>query len=472
MMRRWLLVLFGVLLAAGGFAPPASAAAEVKRVVIIPIHGEIGQPTLYIIRRGLKEAIAQHADVVVLDLKTPGGALDATFDIMEDLERFPGQTVAFVDDEAVSAGAFVSAVTDEIWFAPKGVIGAAAPVQSTGQDIDSTMKQKIVSYLKARMRAVSGGKRYRGEVISAMIDSNAELKIDGQVLKGKEDGLLSLTATEAMKAYGKPPQPLLGAGIARDLDDLLTQKFGAGGYTAIHLKVTWSEGLAVILTRLSPMLMGLGLLGLFLAFKTQSFGLFGVPGIVLLGLVFFGSYVAGLSGHEPVLIFALGAVLLLLELMFFHSAGFLGAVGIGLIFSSLIWAMADLWPGEPMGAAWSADAFALPLLNFGVGFALALVLALGLVRFLPHGWIWDRLVVQSTQKATSQPLPAEPDAVVGKIAHAATTMAPSGYVLVDGRRYEAFCESGLAEKGSSLRVVAVDNFRLIVSQTRKPAKLS
>jgi len=465
MMRRWLLVLLGVLLGAAGL-PPAYGAAGQKRVVVIPIHDEIAQPTLFVLRRGLKEAIAEHADVVVLDLKTPGGALDVTLDIMEDLEKFPGETIAYVDDEAMSAGAFVSGVTGEIWFSPKGVIGAAAPVQSTGQDVDATMKEKLVSFLKARMRAVSEGKAYRGEVISAMIDADTELKIDGQVIKEK-GGLLSLTATEAMKRYGKPPQPLLGAGIARDIDDLLAQKFGAGGYTAVQLEVTWSEQLAVLLTRLSPILLALGMLALFLAFKTQSFSLFGAPGLVLLGLVFFGSYVAGLSGHEPVLVFAVGAVLLLLELMFFHSAGFLGAVGLGLIFGSLIWAMADLWPGEPLGAAWTANVFLLPLVNFGVGLLLAVGLSVASLRFLPKGWIWDRLVVQSTLQTTSQPLPAPPEAVVGKMAHALTTMAPTGYVLVDGARYEAFCDSGLAEKGAALRVLAVDNFRLIVTQIHK-----
>ena len=170
MMRRWLLVLLGVLLGAAGL-PPAYGAAGQKRVVVIPIHDEIAQPTLFVLRRGLKEAIAEHADVVVLDLKTPGGALDVTLDIMEDLEKFPGETIAYVDDEAMSAGAFVSGVTGEIWFSPKGVIGAAAPVQSTGQDVDATMKEKLVSFLKARMRAVSEGKAYRGEVISAMIDA-------------------------------------------------------------------------------------------------------------------------------------------------------------------------------------------------------------------------------------------------------------------------------------------------------------
>jgi membrane-bound serine protease (ClpP class) len=463
MMRKWLLFQLAVLACAAGLMPAAASAAT-KLVVIIPVRDEIAEPTLYIVRRGLKEAIEHHADVVVLDLKTPGGALDSTFEIMEDLEKFPGQTVAYVDDEAMSAGAFISAVTGEIWFSPEGVIGAAAPVQSTGQDVDATMKMKIVSYLKARMRAVSEGKGYRGEVISAMIDSDAELKIDGQVLKEK-GGLLSLTATEAMKTYGKPPQPLLGSGIARDLDDLLAKKFGAGGYTAVRLNVTWSEQVAVVLTHLSPMLLGLGLLALFLAFKTQSFTLFGAPGLALLGLVFFGSYVAGLSGHEPMVVFAIGAVLLLLELMFFHSAGFLGAVGLGMVFGSLVWAMADLWPGEPFQLAWSADVFMMPLVNLGLGIVLAVVLALALVRFLPHDWIWDRLIVQSVQEATSQPLPARESEVVGKTALALTTMAPTGYVLVDGRRYEASCESGLAEKGSSLRVVAVDNFRLIVTRT-------
>jgi membrane-bound serine protease (ClpP class) len=443
---------------------PGTLSAANTRVVIIPIREEIGEPTLYIVRRGLKEAIAQHADVVVLDLKTPGGALDSTLEIMEDLQKFPGGTVAYVDDEAMSAGAFVSAVTGEIWFSPQGVIGAAAPVQATGQDVDATMKEKLVSFLKARMRAVSEGKGYRGQVISAMIDSDVELKVDGQVLKEK-GGLLSLTAAEAMKAYGKPPRPLLGAGIARDLDDLLDKKFGAGGYTAVHLETTWSEQAAVVLTRLSPMLLGLGLLALFLAFKTQSFTLFGAPGLALLGLVFFGSYVAGLSGHEPIVVFAAGAVLLLLELMFFHSAGFLGAVGLGLVFGSLIWAMSDLWPGEPFDAAWAANAFLLPTVNLGLGLVLAVVLAAALIRFLPHGWIWDRLVVQSVQSATSQPLPAAESDVVGKAALALTTMAPTGYVLVGGRRYEASCESGLAEKGESLRVVAVDNFRLIVTKT-------
>src|SRR5277367_5091984 len=150
--------------APGPVAPPAAQAMP-KRVFVIPIRVEIAEPALYLLRRGLKEAVEEHADAVVLDINTPGGDIGVTMEMMDDLKKFPGRTIAFVDSEAMSAGAFISAVCDEIWFVSsptEGIIGAAAPVQGTGQDIDATMKEKLVSYMKARMRAISQGKGHRG----------------------------------------------------------------------------------------------------------------------------------------------------------------------------------------------------------------------------------------------------------------------------------------------------------------------
>jgi membrane-bound ClpP family serine protease len=94
---------------------------------------------------------------------------------------------------------------------------------------------------------------------------------------------------------------------------------------------------------------------------------------------------------------------------------------------------------------------------------LGLAVYLELV-WLPKSRFGRGLVVQSTVSATSQPPPAVAAEVVGRPAEAATTLAPSGLVIVDGRRYEAFCQSGHAAKGTALHVVAVDNFRLIVAK--------
>ncbi|HEY1764107.1 MAG TPA: NfeD family protein [Opitutaceae bacterium] len=84
---------------------------------------------------------------------------------------------------------------------------------------------------------------------------------------------------------------------------------------------------------------------------------------------------------------------------------------------------------------------------------------------LPKSRLGRGLVVESTSGTSSQPPVASGTTVVGRPATADTTLAPSGYVLVDGTRYEAFCRNGHANRGEALRVVGIDNFRLIVSKT-------
>jgi membrane-bound ClpP family serine protease len=104
------------------------------------------------------------------------------------------------------------------------------------------------------------------------------------------------------------------------------------------------------------------------------------------------------------------------------------------------------------------------LLATGVAVALlGLMLYLELV-WLPKTRVGKKMIVQSTVSATSQPALAELNEVVGKTAEALTPLVPSGYVLVEGRRYEAFSQSGHAPKGATLRVTGLDNFRLILTK--------
>jgi membrane-bound serine protease (ClpP class) len=462
---------------AGGSPLPAVAAGGAGQtmpqqkvtVYVVPVRDEIAKPVLYILRRGLKEAIERKAGVVVFDLETPGGALGVTFEIMKAIEKFPGQTIAYVDKEAMSAGAFVSATTQEIWFAPGSVIGAAAPVTSEGKDIDETMRLKVVSYLRARVRAISEGKGFRGQVISAMIDKDYELKIGDAVIKPKGE-LLSLTATEASKTYGDPPRPLLAAGIAKNIDDLLQQKFGANGYEIVQFEVTWSEQLAVWLNAIAPILMGLGVVCLIIEFKTPGFGFFGIAGIILLALVFLGHYVAGFSGHEPMILFAVGLLLLAVEVFFFPGVAVMAVSGVALMLGSLVWAMADIWPNEPVTIAVSGDLFLAPLINLGTGLALAVVLGALLVRFMPKGWLWDRMVLQTelgsaAQVAGSAPeSTAETTSLVGQEGVVTTPLRPAGEVEIAGRRYQAQLELGSAATGTRVMVVGCTDFGLKVEK--------
>jgi membrane-bound serine protease (ClpP class) len=437
------------------------------RVMVIEVREVIDSPVLYVLRRGLKEAEEKKINVVVLDMETPGGVAGTALEMMEALDKYSGHTITYINTEAISAGAFIAAATDEIWFAPKGVIGAAAAVSGDGQDIPETMRLKINSFLRAKIRAATEAHPYRGQVLSAMIDKDYELKLDGQVLKPKGE-LLSLTATEAMTAYGTPPRVLLAAGVAADVDDLLTQKFGAANFESERLEVTWSERLAQWLNLIKPILLSLGMLALFIEFKTPGFGMFGIAGIVLLAIVFLSSYVAGLSGHEPMLLFALGFVLILVELIFFPGLIIPALTGLVMMLGSLVWAMADLWPNEPISVAWSSDVLVAPVMNLALGLLLTALFAVALVKFIPRGWFWDKLVLSSSIGAAAQiaGMSAEQAArigtIVGRRALVTTPLRPFGQIEIDGRRYEASVSVGTVGRGASVIVTRRTDFGIEV----------
>jgi membrane-bound ClpP family serine protease len=126
-----------------------------------------------------------------------------------------------------------------------------------------------------------------------------------------------------------------------------------------------------------------------------------------------------------------------------------------------------------IGGLCMAAGCVISFLQLGVaGGMVATVVALALLGltlyveliWLPKTRFGKRLIVESTVGSTSQPPLADAALITGKAAEAMTPLVPSGYVLVEGRKYEAFCQSGHVPKGAQLRVAGLDNFRLIVTK--------
>ena len=157
--------------------------------------------------------------------------------------------------------------------------------------------------------------------MAAMMDGNVSLVIEGEPLKAADGSLikspgelLTLTGEEAVKKYGTPPQPLLGIGVFQSLEDLLDQRWGKSNYKVAEMKLNWAEDIGLWLNGIAPLLLSVGLVLLFIEFKTPGFGIFGILGIGFI-LIFFGSkYVAGLAGQEELLVFLLGLCLILVEI--------------------------------------------------------------------------------------------------------------------------------------------------------------
>ena len=442
-------------------------AKEAKKLVyVIPIEGTISSPQLYILRRGIKEAIEKGVNVIVLKMNTPGGSVAVTLDMMDAISKFEGETITFVNDEAISAGSYIAIVTDHIYFSKNGVMGAAAVIQSDGEDLEKTLNKKMDSYLRAKVRSLTKKNPYRADVQRAMMDKDFVFKIGGKTIKKKGE-LLSVTAEESMALYGNPPHPLLATGIVSSVDELLNQRYGQSKYEVKVFNITWSESFAKWLIAISPALIGLGFLLLFIEFKTPGFGLPGILGIASFVIVFLSDYVAGLSGMGGLVVFLIGIIFLGLEIFVFPGTVLAGAVGVIFLLSSLIWSMVDNWPQTSFSFSW--DVLYLPITKVLGGIGIAITLAFLFAKFIPKSLFWDKLILSAKVSASTSPThetetltPSLPP--IGETGTTLTDMFPTGEVEINGKRYEARAAIGILRAGTKIRVVGYQDFSLIVSE--------
>jgi membrane-bound serine protease (ClpP class) len=152
------------------------------------------------------------------------------------------------------------------------------------------------------------------------------------------------------------------------------------------------------------------------------------------------------------------------------------AVILCFVIGIVLLALEIILPGAILGIAGAVCMLAGVFLSFGtfggsggIIATLFALLALGVTVYLEFVWLpksrlTKHLAAGTTNDATSQPPLAGAD-VIGREATAQTVLSPSGYVTVQGKRFEAYSQSGHIGAGERLRVVGLDNFRLIVTKT-------
>src|SRR5438067_5360162 len=98
-MKIWPVVALVLAVVFGTETPAAEIQAASKKVYVLPVREDIMPPLVYLVRRGVKEAMEAKADLLVLDMKTNGGRVDTTREIISILEQFPGDTLTYVNKD-------------------------------------------------------------------------------------------------------------------------------------------------------------------------------------------------------------------------------------------------------------------------------------------------------------------------------------------------------------------------------------
>lgn len=419
----------------------AATAAGQQHVVRVPVSGTVEMGLAPFIERTIEEAEANGAAAVVLEIETPGGRVDAAERITSAVSRAELPVYAYVNLHAYSAGAMIAIAAERVFMRSGAVMGAATPVDGSG----TRGSEKIVSAMRARMRALAEARGLDPAIAEAMVDEG--IAIEDVVDEGK---LLTLTTAEAV-----------GLGYATAVDDW------AGVMAALELQqlpveeatVNWAERLVRFLTNpvIAPFLLSLGFLGLIVEIKSPGFGLAGIAGLLSLAMFFGAHLLLGLAGAEDLILVLAGIVLILVEAFVIPGFGIFGILGGAALVGGLVLAQVGAYP---TGADFAQAGTVLTVSTILVGVAAWLIL-----RSIPGNWRLKRsgvLLPESTDRNegyTSADVRLDLEGAEGV---ALTSLRPAGVGLFRDERMDVVSESEWIEEGTRIRIISAEGYRHIV----------
>lgn len=440
-MRARALIWWSLVVGLGLWGLAASAWADGPTVAVAEVGGVIDPINAQYLARVLRQAEAAQADLLVIELNTPGGLASAMESMVQAMLAARIPTAVYVTPtgaRAGSAGVFIAMAADVVAMAPGTVIGAAHPVALGGSGgEDQAMVEKATNYAAAYARSVAAAKGHNAEWAEQAVRASA-------------------TATE---------QEALRQGIAdlvaRDLEELLRRlegrrvKTAAGervlpalaGASIQRLPLNLAEAVLHVIAdpNIALLLLSLGSLGIMAEFYHPGALFPGITGAIslLVGFVALGQLptnwgAAGLVG--------LAVLLLVLELQL-PSHGLL-AVGaaVAFVLGGLL-LFAPLTPEMPVFTTFEV--------NRGLLLGIAGVMAAFVL-----------VALRAALGARRRPVGDPRLRLAGTTGVATSRLAPEGTVLVLNEQWSAVAEGDAIGAGEAVEVVGREGLTLRVRRVQ------
>jgi len=408
-------------------------------VLIMNIDGPIAPAAQEYLVRSLKIAEQRNAELLILQLNTPGGNIDTMNAMLQSMRTSTVPIVVYVAPRgamAASAGTMITLAGHASAMAPETIIGAASPVGGQGEDLGATLKAKEMEALKATVRTLT--ERRGAQAI--------------QLAEATIENARAVSASEALQAG-------LVDFIAEDTQDLLTKLDGftvqtVGGTLRLQtadamvesIPMTLIETLLQMLTNpnIVFVLLSIGVQAIFIELSSPGGWIAGFIGVCCLALAGYGMGVLPVNWFG--LIFLLIAFVLFIVDIKAPTHGALTAAGIG---SFIIGALVLFnSPGTPQFQKVS----------------LPLVIAIAMITGAMFA-----VIIGFALRAQKTPVQTGHESLIGRIGIAVGNITQSGQVQMGGELWTADVEEGTPalKKGERVEVVAVQGVRLLVRKVIK-----
>jgi membrane-bound serine protease (ClpP class) len=465
--KTFILIPAIILFSAGTYPVKETAGKKSGLVYVFAIRDEIGKPSMRVMREAFEEAIKLNADYILLHLNTYGGLVNIADSMRTRIINSKIPVLAFIDNQAISAGALIAIACDSIYMRPGGNIGAATVVNQTG----AAMPDKYQSFMRATMRSTAESHGMdtlihgKDTIIRWHRDPHiAEAMVDPRiVVEGIDDSskVLTFTAEEAIKnGYCE--------GLAKSIPDLLAK----AGLTNLKIREYKPTGIDILIGfLLNSIVQGLLIMimigGIYFELQAPGIG-FPIIAAMTAALLYFAPlYLEGLARHWEILLFIGGVVLVILEIFVIPGFGIAGISGIVLMVAGLTLSLVDNVSFTIEGTAalhQLSKALFMVVTSIFLAFAAAI---LGTRRFALSPKL-SRLTLDSVQESNRGfgSIDSRQKEMIGKYGLAHTVLRPSGRIEIEGQLFDARAEIGYIEKGEKIRVVRDETGQLYVVKAK------
>ncbi|MFN7965240.1 MAG: nodulation protein NfeD [Acidobacteriota bacterium] len=419
---------FGVVLIA--LLQCAMATAAAASVRLYRHEGMIHGVTAAIIEDVLDTAAKKNDALVIVELDTPGGLVDASEQIVRAILNSPVPVCVYVAPRgahAASAGFFLLLAADIAAMSPLTRTGAAHPITAGGPNApDDIALKKVAEDLSALIRSTATQRGRPPEIAERAVRDATSWTAE----EALQNRLIDLIAGDGKDLL----RQLDGRIVVRPDGSRVTLELANA--TIVRHEIEWGKRIAGVVLHpvVMALLLSIATLAIYIELTHPGLILPGVVGVVALLVFLYGSSILPVNFLAAALI-AVGVVMFILEIKV-TSYGMLSLGGGAAILVGLYLLFPRGVPG-----------LSLPLGSL-VPVALTLIGALSAVT-----WIVSR--------AQRSPVMTGREQMIGAIAVTNTELAPEGKVFVHGELWSAKSERP-TPAGTRVRVVGAKGLQLTV----------
>ena len=281
---RRTLILLTLLYAAFSVAfQSARAQTGTPLALVMTANGPIMPPMLEYFKRGIEIAERRNAEVLVIQLNTPGGGVLTTLEIIREIRASNVPVVIYISPKnaiAGSAGAMITVAGHVSAMAPETTIGASTPIMNTGENLPSDARAKEINSMQAAIRPYVEPRGEEALALANAMIAEAKAVTNAEAL---DAGLIDFVADDL--------EDLLQAldGFTVQMDDG-ARTFNTLNVETAPLNMSLIEGFLLFLTdpNIAFLLLAIGVQAVLIEISSPGGWVAGFIGVVCLTLAVYG----------------------------------------------------------------------------------------------------------------------------------------------------------------------------------------